>query len=159
MVKSQRARLRRGRTGKSRVSLRQQRVLQLARRHQVLFQLRVLLTQFLRIFGNLLLSLFPCCNVARGGHQSNHFPFSPRNGVFDNRHPEFVAGEVDCLVHRPNDCLARLPIREDPRHEMSMQIPREQNRTQSYRPHPRYSLLPGSGNARRCRKYSAPSGP
>ena len=37
MVKSQRARLRRSRTGKSRISLRQQSVLQLARRLEVLF--------------------------------------------------------------------------------------------------------------------------
>src|SRR5258708_12931290 len=65
MVKSQRARLRRSRTGKSRISLRQQSVLQLARRLQVLFQLCVLLTHLLQIFGKLLLSLLPPCNVPR----------------------------------------------------------------------------------------------
>src|ERR1700680_2324180 len=82
MVKSQRTLLWRSETGEGRELLREQSVLQLPRNLQILFPLRILLTQLLCVFGQLLLSLLRAVMSRVVDTKPISSPLSSRRDIF-----------------------------------------------------------------------------
>ena len=108
MLKSQCAFLCEARTWKPRILLRQQGVLKLARCLQVLFELGVLLAQFLRISRQLLLSELAGRDVSRRLYKTDYRAGIVAQRHLAHRHPGPFARAVNRFRLASNDRLAGL---------------------------------------------------